>query len=101
LLNLLIPFLGSVIMAWHLKFSRQAQKDSLKLASAGLKPQAEKLLLVISENPCQPPPSFEKLKGTSTPVYSRRINIQHRLVYEVFESEKVVRILRLWTHYGE
>jgi toxin YoeB len=88
-------------MAWHLKFSRQAQKDSLKLVSAGLKPQAEKLLLVISENSYQSPPSFEKLKGTSTPVYSRRINIQHRLVYEVFESEKVVRVLRLWTHYGE
>ena len=88
-------------MPWQLKFSRQAEKDSLKLASAGLKPQAEKLLTVLVENPYQSPPSFEKLKGTSTPVYSRRINIQHRLVYEVFEDEKIVRILRMWTHYGD
>ena len=88
-------------MPWQLKFSRQAEKDSLKLASAGLKSQAEKLLTVLVENPYQSPPSFEKLKGTSTPVYSRRINIQHRLVYEVFEDEKIVRILRMWTHYGD
>ena len=88
-------------MPWQLKFSRQAEKDSLKLASAGLKPQAERLLTVLVENPYQSPPSFEKLKGTSTPVYSRRINIQHRLVYEVFEDEKIVRILRMWTHYGD
>lgn len=88
-------------MSWHLKFSRQAQKDSLKLAAAGLKPQAEKLLAVLTENPFQSPPMFEKLKGTSSPVYSRRINIQHRLVYEVFEAERVIRILRMWTHYGK
>ena len=88
-------------MPWQLKFSRQAEKDSLKLASAGLKSQAERLLTVLVENPYQSPPSFEKLKGTSTPVYSRRINIQHRLVYEVFEDEKIVRILRMWTHYGD
>ena len=88
-------------MSWHLKYSKQAQKDSLKLASAGLKGQAEKLLTVLAENPYQSPPSFEKLKGTLTPVYSRRINIQHRLVYQVFEDEHVVKILRMWTHYGD
>ena len=88
-------------MSWQLKFTKQAQKDSIKIVSCGLKPQVEKLLFVLIENPYQSPPSFEKLKGTSTPVYSRRINIQHRLVYEIFEVEKVVKILRMWTHYGE
>jgi toxin YoeB len=88
-------------MAWRLKYSKQAQKDSLKLATSGLKDKVEKLLTVLAENPYQSPPSFEKLKGTSTPVYSRRINIQHRLVYQVFEDEEVVKILRMWTHCGE
>jgi Txe/YoeB family toxin of toxin-antitoxin system len=88
-------------MSWRLKYSKQAQKDSLKLASSGLKDKAEKLLTVLAENPYQSPPSFEKLRGTSTPVYSRRINIHHRLVYQVFESGRVVKILRMWTHYGE
>ena len=88
-------------MSWRLKYSKQAQKDSLKLASSGLKDNAEKLLTVLAENPYQSPPSFEKLRGTSTPVYSRRINIHHRLVYQVFENERVVKILRMWTHYGE
>ncbi|NJM76626.1 MAG: Txe/YoeB family addiction module toxin [Acaryochloridaceae cyanobacterium RU_4_10] len=88
-------------MSWELKFSKQALKDSLKIASAGLKPQVEKLLLVLVENPYQSLPSFEKLKGTATPVFSRRINIRHRLVYEVFEDERIVRVLRMWTHYGD
>jgi Txe/YoeB family toxin of toxin-antitoxin system len=88
-------------MSWQLKYSKQAQKDSLKLASVGLKGKAKKLLAVLAENPYQSPPNFEKLKGTSTPVYSRRINIQHRLVYEVFEEEKIIRILRMWTHYED
>jgi toxin YoeB len=88
-------------MSWRLKYSKQAQKDSLKLASSGLKDKAEKLLILLSENPYQSPPSFEKLRGTSSPVYSRRINIHHRLVYQVFEDERVVKILRMWTHYGE
>jgi toxin YoeB len=86
-------------MSWQLKYSKQAQKDALKIASSGLKGQVEKLLAVLSENPYQSPPSFEKLRGTSTPVYSRRINIQHRLVYQVFEDERVVKVLRMWTHY--
>ncbi|TRV46839.1 MAG: Txe/YoeB family addiction module toxin [Microcystis panniformis Mp_MB_F_20051200_S9] len=84
-----------------LKYSKQAQKDSLKLASVGLKGKTEKLLAILAENPYQSPPNFEKLKGTVTPVYSRRINLQHRLVYQVFEEKKIVRILRMWTHYGE
>lgn len=88
-------------MSWRLKYSKQARKDSLKLASDGLKDKAEKLLRVLAENPYQLPPNFEKLKGTSIPVYSRRINIQHRLVYQVFEDEQVVKILRMWTHYGD
>jgi toxin YoeB len=88
-------------MGWQLKYSKQAQKDSLKLASAGLKDKAEKLLTVLAENPYQSPPSFEKLKGTSTPVYSRRINIQHRLVYQVFDDQQIVKVLRMWTHYGD
>jgi toxin YoeB len=88
-------------MSWRLKYSKQAQKDSLKLASAGLKGKTEKLLTVLAKNPYQSPPSFEKLRGTPTPVYSRRINIQHRLVYQVFEDEQVVKILRMWTHYGD
>jgi toxin YoeB len=88
-------------MSWRLKYSKQAQKDSLKIATSGLKGKVEKLLTLLAENPSQSPPSFEKLKGTSTPVYSRRINIQHRLVYQVFEDECVVKILRMWTHYGE
>lgn len=88
-------------MSWRLKYSKQAQQDSLKLALAGLKGKAEKLLTILAENPYQSPPRFEKLKGTSTPVYSRRINFQHRLVYQVFENERVVKILRMWTHYGD
>ncbi|NCR88535.1 MAG: Txe/YoeB family addiction module toxin [Microcystis aeruginosa G13-10] len=66
-----------------------------------MKGKTEKLLAILAENPYQSPPNFEKLKGTITPVYSRRINLQHRLVYEVFEDKKIVRILRMWTHYGE
>jgi toxin YoeB len=88
-------------MSWRLKYSKQAQKDSLKIATSGLKGKVEKLLTLLAENSYQSPPSFEKLKGTSTPVYSRRINIQYRLVYQVFEDECVVKILRMWTHYGE
>ncbi|WP_017325388.1 Txe/YoeB family addiction module toxin [Synechococcus sp. PCC 7336] len=88
-------------MSWRLKYSKQAQKDSLRLASAGLKGKAEKLLAILADNPYQSPPSVEKLKGTSSPVYSRRINIQHRLVYQVFEEERLVKVLRMWTHYGD
>ena len=96
-----IPFLGNKSMAWQLKYSKQAQKDSIKIASTGLKGKVSKLLEILTENPYQSPPSFEKLKGTSSPVFSRRINLQHRLIYQVFEDEQIVKILRMWTHYGE
>ncbi|MGF1603917.1 MAG: Txe/YoeB family addiction module toxin [Thermosynechococcaceae cyanobacterium] len=84
-----------------LKYTKQAQKDSLKLAAANLKRKAETLLQVLTKNPYQSPPSFEKLKGISAPIYSRRINIQHRLVYQILDDVQVVKVLRMWTHYGE
>ena len=86
-------------MSWQIVYAKQAQKDAKKLASSGLKPKAEELLRLISVDPYQNPPSFEKLVGDLDGAYSRRINIQHRLVYEIFNEEKTVRILRMWTHY--
>ena len=86
-------------MSWELAFTKEAQKDARKLADAGLKRKAEELLAVLSSNPFQNPPPYEKLLGDLAGAYSRRINIKHRLVYEVFEKEKVVKILRMWTHY--
>ncbi len=85
--------------AWTLVYSRQAQRDAKKLASSGLKIKAQHLLDVISEDPFATPPRFEKLVGDLAGCYSRRINIQHRLVYEVLSDEHVVHILRMWTHY--
>jgi toxin YoeB len=78
---------------------KQAQKDAIKLASSGLKAKAQTLLAILEEDPWQNPPPFEKLVGNLSGAYSRRINIQHRLVYQVLEAEKAVKILRLWTHY--
>ena len=86
-------------MTWELYFPRQARKDARKLASAGLKERAEKLLEIIRGNPYRNPPPYEKLTGDLTGAYSRRINIQHRLVYQVLEDEQAVKVLRLWTHY--
>ena len=86
-------------MKWELYFARQARKDAKKLASAGLKDKAEELLDIIRENPYRNQPPYEKLTGDLTGAYSRRINIQHRLVYQVLEDERAVKILRLWTHY--
>ena len=86
-------------MKWTLYFTRQAQKDAKKLAAAGLKPKAEALLVLLRENPFQTPPPYEKLVGDLAGAYSRRINIQHRLVYQVLESEQAIKVLRLWTHY--
>ena len=86
-------------MSWQIVYTRQAQKDARKLASSGLKPQAERLLAILAENPYQTPPFFEKLVGDLSGAYSRRINIQHRLVYEVLDSIKTVKVLRMWTHY--
>ena len=86
-------------MTWNLYFTRQARKDARKLASAGLKERAERLLDIIRDNPYRNPPPYEKLTGDLTGTYSRRINIQHRLVYQVIEDERAVKVLRLWTHY--
>ena len=84
---------------WTLYFTKQAQKDAGKLASSGLKTKAQQLLTILQSDPWQNPPPFEKLVGDLSGAYSRRINIQHRLVYQVLESEKAVKILRLWPHY--
>ena len=84
---------------WGVVYTAQAQKDARKLARSGLRPRAEKLLALLARNPFETPPSFEKLVGDLTGAYSRRINIQHRLVYQVLETERVVKVLRLWTHY--
>jgi len=84
---------------WTLYYTKQAQKDAGKLASSGLKTKAQQLLTILQSDPWKTPPPFEKLVGDLTGAYSRRINIQHRLVYQVLEAEKAVKILRLWTHY--
>ena len=86
-------------MSWELVYSKQALKDAKKLKAAGLKPKAEELLEILKSDPLQNPPSFEKLIGDLAGAYSRRINIHNRLVYEVFPKERVVRVLRMWTHY--
>lgn len=80
-------------------FTKQAQKDARRLASAGLRPKAEELLTLLARNPFQRPPPLEKLLGDLKGAYSRRINIQHRLVYQVLTQERVVKVLRMWTHY--
>ncbi len=87
------------MVSWELVFTKQAQKDAKKLSSAGLKSQAQKLLDILKENPYQIPPPYEKLVGDLQGAYSRRINIQHRLVYQVYNDEKTVKVIRLWTHY--
>jgi Txe/YoeB family toxin of toxin-antitoxin system len=87
------------MVTWNLVFSKYALKDAKKLSAAGLKEKAQALLDVLELNPLQNPPPYEKLVGDLKGAYSRRINIQHRLVYEVFRKEKAVRVLRMWTHY--
>lgn len=87
------------MVSWELVYTKHAQKDARKLAASGLKRKTQELLKVLKENPCQNPPPYEKLVGDLSGAYSRRINIQHRLVYQVFEEEHVVKVLRLWTHY--
>ncbi|MEZ5464629.1 MAG: Txe/YoeB family addiction module toxin [Lysobacteraceae bacterium] len=86
-------------MSWRIVFARQAVKDARKLAAAGLKSKAEALLDLVRDNPFQTPPPCEKLVGDLAGAYSRRINIQHRLVYQVLEAERTVKVLRMWTHY--
>ncbi len=87
------------MVKWQVVYAKQALKDAKKLTSAGLKEKAQELLEVVKGNPFQNPPAFEKLVGDLEGAYSRRINIQHRLVYEVFRKERTVRVLRMWTHY--
>lgn len=86
-------------MSYRIVYTKQAQKDAKKIASSGLKSKVLELLEVVSKNPFSDYPPYEKLVGNLTGAYSRRINIQHRLVYQVLENEKVVKILRMWTHY--
>jgi toxin YoeB len=90
---------GVGLVNWEIVYTKQAQKDAKKLASSNLRDKAESLLEIIQANPFQTPPPYEKLLGDLDGAYSRRINIQHRLVYEVIESEKTVKVLRMWTHY--
>ena len=86
-------------MTWQVIYTKQAQKDAQKLAASGLKEKAKELLKLIESNPLKNPPPYEKLIGDLAGAYSRRINIQHRLVYQVIENENLVKVLRLWTHY--
>jgi len=86
-------------VSWRIVFTNQAQKDAKKLSASGLKPKAEKLIQILCENPYQTPPPYEKLLGDLAGAYSRRINIQHRLVYQIIDNEKTVKIIRMWTHY--
>jgi Txe/YoeB family toxin of toxin-antitoxin system len=87
------------VVGWTVVFTRQAQKDAKKLASSNLRPQAEKLLAILKRDPFQNPPPFKRLVGDLSGAFSRRINIQHRLVYQVLPEERTVKVLRMWTHY--
>lgn len=86
-------------MSWRLVFTKQAQKDAQKIAHSGLKPQAERLLEILKENPYQNPPPYEKLIGDLAGACSRRINIQHRLVYQILDEIRTVKVIRMWSHY--
>jgi toxin YoeB len=86
-------------VTWELVYTKQAQKDAKKLAASGLKNKAQSLLKIIKKDPFQRPPPYEKLVGDLSGAYSRRINIQHRLVYQVYEKEHTIKVIRLWTHY--
>jgi toxin YoeB len=87
-------------VSWRVLYTRQAQKDAKRLAAAGLKEKAQGLLRLLEEDPFQSPPPYEKLVGDLSGAFSRRLNIQHRLVYQVLEEEHIVKVLRMWTHYG-
>ncbi len=86
-------------MSWKIVYTKQAQKDAKRITVSGLKPKAEKLIQILHNNPYQSPPSFEKLVGDLSGAYSRRINIKHRLIYQVYNDKKVIKIIRMWTHY--
>ena len=86
---------------WEIYYTKQAQKDAKKIARSGLKKNVEKLIDILKKDPFSSPPKYEKLVGDLAGIFSRRINIQHRLVYEINESDHYVKILRMWSHYGE
>lgn len=86
-------------MSWSIVYTKQAQKDARKIASSNLKAQAQRLLDIIVQDPFQSPPPYEKLVGDLAGAYSRRINIQHRLVYQVYAAERTIKVVRMWTHY--
>jgi toxin YoeB len=86
-------------VSWSVVFTKQAQKDAKRIASSNFQPQAQRLLNILARDPFQNPPPYEKLVGDLAGAYSRRINIQHRLVYQVYEAEKAVKVIRMWTHY--
>jgi Txe/YoeB family toxin of toxin-antitoxin system len=92
-------FGGARVVNWRLVFTKQAQKDAKKIAQSGLKTQALKLLEILQNNPYQNPPPYEKLVGDLTGAFSRRINIQHRLIYQILDDIKTVKVIRMWTHY--
>jgi len=87
------------LVSWRLVYTKQANRDARKLNASGLKPKAQQILSIIADDPYQNPPPFEKLVGDLTGAYSRRINIQHRLVYQVLDDDRVVKVLRMWSHY--
>jgi len=87
------------VTGWQVLYTKDARRDAKKLAAAGLRANAEKLLSVLADNPFQTPPPYEKLIGDLDGAYSRRLNIQHRLVYQVLKKERIVKVLRMWTHY--
>ncbi len=87
------------MVKWKVVFTRQAQKDAEKLSSAGLKPNGEKLIGLLQQDPYRTLPRFEKLVGDLSGAYSRRINVQHRLVYQILDTEKIMKVMRMWTHY--
>lgn len=87
------------MVSWRIVYAKQAQRDAKKLNASGLRPKAEKLLSILSEDPYRNPPPFEKLIGDLAGTYSRRINIQHRLVYQVLDDRRIVKVLRMWSHY--
>ncbi|MBW1956617.1 MAG: Txe/YoeB family addiction module toxin [Deltaproteobacteria bacterium] len=87
------------MVKWRVVFTKQARKDAKKISAAGLRSKAETLLEILQKNPYQTPPPYEKLIGDLKGAYSRRINIQHRLVYQILDDEKAVKVIRMWTHY--
>jgi len=90
---------GAWLVSWQVVFTSQARRDAKKLTISGLRPQAERLIEILRSNPFRTPPPFEKLMGDLAGAYSRRINIHHRLVYQVLNDDKVVKVIRMWTHY--